>query len=135
MSAVVTDTHSLLWYLNDSTKLSADAVVAFETAEQSGLPIYVPAIVLVEVRYLVEKGRDIFESDFQLIVSELNNPISALTFAPLSQQMTETLEQIPRSIVPDMPDRIIAATALTLGLPLISKDGEIQKLTNVTVIW
>ena len=135
MSAVVTDTHSLLWYLNNSPKLSADALSACSQAEKNGSPIYVPAIVLVEIRYLIEKGRDIFESDFQLIVGELNNPISALTFAPLSQQMTENLEQIPRLVVPDMPDRIIAVTALTLGLPLISKDGEIQKLTNVEVIW
>lgn len=135
MSAVVTDTHSLLWYLNNSPKLSVDALSACSQAENNGSPIYVPAIVLVEIRYLIEKGRDIFESDFQLILIELNNPISALTFAPLSQQMTENLEQIPRLIVPDMPDRIIAVTALTLGLPLISKDGEIQKLTNVTVIW
>jgi PIN domain nuclease of toxin-antitoxin system len=135
MSAVVTDTHSLLWYLNDSTKLSADAVAVFETAEQSGLPIYVPAIVLVEVRYLVEKGRDIFESDFQLIITELNSSSSALTFAPLNQQTTESLDQIPRLIVSDMPDRIIAATAFTLSLPLISKDSQIRKLTNVKVIW
>lgn len=135
MSATVSDTHSLLWYLDDSTKLPADAVAAFEAAEKSGSPIYVPAIVLVEIRYLVEKGRDVSESDFQLIVAELNNGSSALTFAPLNQRMTENLEQIPRSIVPDMPDRIVAATALTLGLPLISKDSQIQKLTNVKVIW
>lgn len=77
MSAVVGDTHSLLWYLNDSGKLSAAALAAFENAERSNLPIYVPAIVLIEIRYLVEKGRDIFESDFQMIVSELNSPTSA----------------------------------------------------------
>lgn len=135
MSATVTDTHSLLWYLNDSAKLSADALTAFEQAETGGQPIYVPAIVLIEIRYLVEKRRDVSESDFQLIVSELNNNLSALTFAPLNQQITEDLEKIPRNVVPDMPDRIIAATAFTFGLPLISKDIQIQNLTNVKVIW
>ncbi len=135
MSAVVSDTHSLLWYLNDSSKLSPDALTAFEEAEQNGLPIYVPAIILVEVRYLVEKGRDIFESDFQLIVSELNSSSSALTFAPLNQSIAENLEKVSRAVVPDMPDRLIAATAFSLNLPLISKDGKIRKLTNVNVIW
>lgn len=135
MSACVSDTHSLLWYLNDSTKLSDDALSAFEQSERSGSQIYVPAIVLIELRYLVEKGRDISESDFRLIISELNNDSSALTFAPLNQQIAESIEQIPRLTVPDMPDRIIAATALTLGLPLISKDSQIRKLTNVKVIW
>jgi PIN domain nuclease of toxin-antitoxin system len=135
MSAVVSDTYSLLWYLNDSSKLSTDALVAFEETEQNGLPIYVPAIILVEVRYLVEKGRDIFESDFQLIIGELNSSSSALTFAPLNQSIAENLEKVSRAIVPDMPDRLIAATAFSLNLPLISKDGKIRKLTNVNVIW
>ena len=135
MSAVVTDTHSLLWYLNDSGKLSSDALTAFEEAEQSGLPIYVPAIVLIELRYLVEKGRDILESDFQLIISNLNSSSSALTFAPLSQSIAEDLGRVSRAVVPDMPERLIAATAFSLNLPLISKDGNILKLGNVKVVW
>lgn len=135
MSAVVTDTHSLLWYLNDSSKLSSDALTAFEKAEHNGLPIYVPAIVLIELRYLVEKGRDILESDFQLIIRNLNSSSSALTFSPLNQPVAEDLGQVSRSVVPDMPDRLIAATALSLNLPLISKDGNIQKLKNVKVVW
>ncbi len=135
MSAVAADTHSLLWYLNDSAKLSPPALFAFENAERKGLPIYVSAIILIELRYLVEKGRDIFESDYRRIVGELDNPNSALTFLPLNQETCENLNQISRVIVPDMPDRILAATALTLGLPLISKDNKIGQLTNIQVIW
>ncbi len=135
MSAVVADTHSLLWYINDLPNLSAPALVALEAAEQSGSPIYVPAIVLVELRYLVEKGRDIFESDFQQVVAALNSASSALTFTPLNQLAAEALEWIPRHLVPDMPDRIIAATALALGVPLVTKDQKIHTLTNITIIW
>jgi PIN domain nuclease of toxin-antitoxin system len=135
MSAVVTDTHALLWYLNNSSKLSRDAFHALENAEQEGLAIYVPAIVLVELRYLVEKGRDISESDFEMIVANLTSPSSAPTFAPLTQSIAENLRHIPRSVVPDMPDRLIAATALNLDLPLVSKDREIRKLPNITVVW
>ncbi len=135
MSAVVTDTHALLWYLSNSTKLSRNASDAFETAEQNGFPIYVPSITLVELRYLVEKGRDIIESDLRLVVEKLNSPLSALTFAPLNQGTAEDLEQIPRSTVPDMPDRLIAATAYNLDLPLISKDTSIRNLQNVKIIW
>ena len=87
------------------------------------------------MRYLVEKGKDIFERDFQLIINELNSSTSALTFVSLNQKITEDLEKIPRATVPDMPDRLIAATAFSLNLPLVSKDHKIQKLTNVTVIW
>jgi len=45
----------------------------------------------------------------------------------------EYMKQIPREIVPDMPDRIIAATALQLQLPLISCDSKIRKVLNT--IW
>jgi predicted nucleic acid-binding protein len=33
-----------------------------------------------------------------------------------------------------MPDRIIAATALSLGLPLVTRDGKIRA-SNVITIW
>lgn len=135
MSAVVADTHALLWYLNNSPDLSAIALQALENAEQSGAAIYVPSIVLVELRYLVEKGRDITESDFQTVTTELKNPASALTLAPLDQMVAETLVQIPRAVVPDMPDRIIAATAQALSLPLVTRDMALGKLTNVAIIW
>jgi len=36
--------------------------------------------------------------------------------------------------VPDMPDRIIAATALHLNVPVISKDAKIQS-SGLTTIW
>ncbi|MEK0181377.1 hypothetical protein [Microcoleus anatoxicus] len=33
---------------------------------------------------------------------------------------THAIAQIPRNVVPDMPDRIITATAFYLNLPLVS---------------
>jgi len=36
------------------------------------------------------------------------------------------LREVERRLVPDLPDRIITATALHLGLPLISRDRQIQ---------
>jgi predicted nucleic acid-binding protein len=65
----------------------------------------------------------------------MNDPRSALTFTPLNQATAEDLDQIPRSAVPDMPDRLIAATAFNLNLPLVTRDSKINKLQNVQVIW
>ncbi len=36
--------------------------------------------------------------------------------------------------VPDMPDRIIAATALHLSVPLVSKDSKIR-LSGLATLW
>jgi len=45
------------------------------------------------------------------------------------------MRDIPRSAIPDMPDRIIAATARQLGRPLITRDTDIHNARVVSVIW
>jgi PIN domain nuclease of toxin-antitoxin system len=45
------------------------------------------------------------------------------------------LSAIPRADIPDMPDRIITATAYQLGFPLITKDEKIRNSRVVPVIW
>jgi predicted nucleic acid-binding protein len=57
-----------------------------------------------------------------------------LTVYHLTEVVAESLELVPRKDVPDMPDRIIAATALHLGLPLVTRDGKIRAV-NITTIW
>ncbi len=132
--SVVVDTHVLIWALLERSLLSAAAEFKFATAEASGAPVYVPAISFVELRYLVEKGK-FPESVYAECLNKVNDPATALSPASLDLMTADSLSQIPRATVPDMPDRIIAATAFALGLPLISADTEIRKLTNLTVIW
>lgn len=134
MSAVVVDTHTLIWYASKDPRLSATARAALVNAEQTGVPIFVPAIIVVELRYLVEK-RTITEAEFGAIVAGLKNPATASAIAPLDLAVAEAMEQIPRATVPDMPDRIIAATALCLGLPLVTRDSRICALTNISTVW
>lgn len=134
MSAIVADTHALLWFVFGSAKLSKAARAALVNAETNGKLIYVPSICIVEMRYLIEKGT-IAESDYQTILAKMNSPISALTVAALDSVTADALAQIPRSLVPDMPDRIVAATAFVLALPLATRDANIQKLTNISIVW
>ncbi len=55
--------------------------------------------------------------------------------APLDLAVAQALQQVPRTLVPEMPDRIITATALALALPLITRDGAIQQSALVPTIW
>lgn len=134
MSAVVADTHTLIWYATKDPRLSTAARAALVSAEQAGAPIFVPSMVIVELRYLVEKGT-ITEAEYEAIVTELKNPMTAPTIAALDLAVAEALAQIPRATVPDMPDRIIAATALWLGLPLVTRDSRICLLSNISTLW
>jgi PIN domain nuclease of toxin-antitoxin system len=54
---------------------------------------------------------------------------------PVDERIVDCLRDIPRDLVPDMPDRIIAATAMSVALPLISCDRRIRSVQGLNVIW
>jgi predicted nucleic acid-binding protein len=64
----------------------------------------------------------------------VNREDALLVEIPFGQHIAQALKQIERTQIPDLPDRIIAATALHLGLPLISRDRKIQ-LSEIETIW
>ncbi len=133
MAAVVVDTHGAIWYLLNDRSLSQNARAALDEAARLGDPVYVSSISLVEVLYLVEKGR-LPTVALDRLVDALAEPDPGFVIAPLDMAVALAIPQVPRVIVPDMPDRIIAATALQLNLPLITRDQEISK-AGIKTIW
>jgi len=131
--AIVTDTHAAVWYLANSPKLSRLAANALDGASARGEPILIPSISLVELTYLVEKGRLPAEARKRL-VDTLAQPGGPYELAPLDERVAEAVEHIDRALVPDMPDRIIAATALSSGAVLVSRDGKIRA-SQIQTIW
>jgi PIN domain nuclease of toxin-antitoxin system len=129
----VTDTHSLIWYLTNSLRLSPAASAAFDSCDRGEATIFVPTMCLVEIVFLQEKGR--IPADLKAkLDTVLKTGTSGLVVADLTAEVAEAVAQIPGTDVPDMPDRIIAATALYLGIPLVSRDRAIQA-SKVTTIW
>lgn len=133
MADYVTDTHSLVWYLEGDSRLSDAAGDAFEACDRGDAAILAPTICLVEITYLVEKGR-ISPHLRESLSAALRAGTSGVRVAPLTLEIADALARIPKSDVPDMPDRIIAATALHLGAALITKDHRIR-LSGITTIW
>jgi PIN domain nuclease of toxin-antitoxin system len=131
--AAVLDSHAALWYLLGSPKLSAKALQTIEDALQSGEPVFLPSICLVEVIYLVEKSR-LPMSALERLNSALQNPWSGIRIAPLDLAVAASVQKVARDVVPDMPDRIIAATALRVSLPLVTRDQRIRG-TGIEIIW
>jgi PIN domain nuclease of toxin-antitoxin system len=132
MTAVL-DTHAAVWYLLDAKSLSQAVFSLIDGATASGRPTYISAVSLVEVVYLVERRR-IAADAFEKFVTELKQEEPAFTVVPLDTEGASVLRRIPRDVIPDMPDRIIAATALYLGLPLVTRDRRIQS-AGITTIW
>jgi PIN domain nuclease of toxin-antitoxin system len=131
--SVVLDTHTVLWYLENSQELSSVARTAIEEAVRTASDVHVSAISLVETVYLVERRR-LPLTALQRLRAALEDPNSGLFVATVDADVADQLQNIPRNVVPDMPDRIIARTALHLGLPLVTGDRRLQA-AGIRTIW
>jgi PIN domain nuclease of toxin-antitoxin system len=131
--AGVADTHTALWYLLKNARLSAPARIFMDDAAMAGNNIAVSAISLAEIVYLVEKGR-LPAAAYSELRGAMNDPDFVLGEAPFTGEIVEAMRQVPRADIPDMPDRIVAATALYFGVPVVSRDGRIRA-SNVQTVW
>ncbi|HEX6288633.1 MAG TPA: PIN domain-containing protein [Herpetosiphonaceae bacterium] len=130
---VLADTHTILWYLYNDSRLSRAAQTLLDQIDSAGDQIAISSIVLAEVVYLIEKGR-IATDAFDRILAALNRADATLVEIPLDSLVVQAMRQIDRAHVPELPDRIVAATALHLGVPVISRDLKIRA-SIVTTIW
>ncbi len=133
MDDIVIDTHIAIWYFADPTKLSKPAESAIDKAAANGI-VFVSAITIVELIYLTEKGK-IPPDVLDLLRDALDDSTTAFELFEISREAADEVENISRSTVPEMPDRIIAATALHLNLPLVTKDHKIQALQSIQTVW
>jgi PIN domain nuclease of toxin-antitoxin system len=130
VNGYVTDTHSLFWYLTNSSMLGPNASNAFDEADKGAALIYVPAIVLAEIYYLNEKfGRPV---DFAV---EYRRISSGSQFVLLPFMPEEVLGFDLDRAVAEMHDRMIVGAARRLGIPCLTKDAEIAASGLVAIVW
>ena len=125
----VTDTHSLVWYFTEDRRLSENALTTFEETIEVG-SIIVSTIVLAEVMYICQKGR------ISLTFSETLARLEEYDNFEIVSLDIDTL-RVANNISADleMHDKLIVATALYLGIPLITKDEQIREADIVNIIW
>ncbi len=95
--------------------------------------IAISTISLAEVVYLVEKSRLPTSADDEL-AQALADPEHVFAEAVISATSVQAMRQVPCAEVQDMPDRIMAATAVYFNVPVISRDRRIRAATLKT-IW
>jgi PIN domain nuclease of toxin-antitoxin system len=131
--AGVADTHAALWYLLKNSSLSATARRFMDNAAEAGYDIMLSPISLAEIVYPVEKNR-LPASAYEDLKSALADPEYVIEEAPFNGEIVEAMLKVSRADVPDMPDRIVAATGVHFGVPVISRDGRIRS-SSVKTIW
>jgi PIN domain nuclease of toxin-antitoxin system len=138
VTPVLADTNAVLWLLKDVPKLSPAATATLATATQTGR-VYVSAITIVELVYLTPKPTFAYPAALDDLLALIADPNEPLEVLPVTLDVATAARRIPRDEIPDMPDRIIAATAVAHNLPLVSSDGDIRASASlaslVSVIW
>lgn len=133
MSVYVTDTHPLIWYAaNQKAKFSKKVLRIFEKASANQALIYVPTAVLWEITLLIKAGQIRLPQPFAHWAEALGSQLG-FEIALLDATVLETALKV--RINGDPFDEVIVATALTLDLPLITKDTAITNSQLIKVIW
>lgn len=132
--SLVLDTHAVIWYLSGSKQLSPVARSHIDKELENGQAIFISAISLVEIVYLCERGRLPLEA-LQRLMDVLAGPSQSIVAVPIDKSVAETIQIVPRDVVPDMPDRIIGATAIHLNADLVTRDRQLQTALGHRSVW
>ena len=126
----VTDSHSLIWYLLDSPKLSFNANKVFKKIEDGKAQLLIPAIVIAEIIYIVQSGKVQADLDALLLrVQESDN----FQISPLGLDELICLKE--QTEIPEMHDRFIVCEALLNKAKIITNDKAIKDSGVVEVVW
>lgn len=129
----VTDTHALIWAaLGRSSKLGSRARRIYEDAEAGNAAIYVPTLVLVELFEAARRGVIAPSGGVRTWVEGLFSTGSFFS-VDLTSEIVLRAEDL--YAIPERGDRLIAATAAHLEVPLITRDPAIGDVAGVEVIW
>ncbi len=130
----VLDTHALLWWLAGRMRSLGRSARAFvERVDAGDAVAHVPSVALVEVGEAIRRGAFTLGEPFEVFVQRLENTPSRYRVVPLDTAIVARSHEL--FAIPERGDRLIAATAQHLGLPLITRDPAIARVIRGDVIW
>jgi PIN domain nuclease of toxin-antitoxin system len=129
---ILVDTHVAVWLALEPSRISRKARAAIDDARASATGLGLADISLWELTMLVSKGRIRLTVGLESFLTEIEN---RFVIVPLTAQVCVRALSLPAAYPKDPADRIIAATALVEGVPLLTADHQIQRSKTVQTIW
>ncbi len=130
--AFVTDTHPLIYWAAGGARLGRRGLLHFEACERQQAILYVPAAVIWETALLARTGRVDLGRPLRSFFEDLfSNP----AYQPVDltpEQVFLAMETFPAG---DPFDGLIAAAAMSLELPLLTRDAKLQASATLRTVW
>lgn len=123
------DTHALFWHLTNSAKLSDRARRIFEQAVSGQATLVLSPIVLLELYGVVKKFQAPLDFSAELDLLE-RPPYQVAHITGADPHLLDRLADIP-----ELHDRLIAATAVRLDVRILTRDPAITSCSVVSCIW
>jgi PIN domain nuclease of toxin-antitoxin system len=128
---ILLDTHIVVWLAFEPDRLSKRAREAIRAARvQGGLAI--AGITLAELAWLAENRRIETTLSTESFVRQC---AAKMTVLPITPEIAARAVSLPDPYPKDPQDRLIGATALVEGVPLVTHDEQIKKSGMIPVIW
>jgi PIN domain nuclease of toxin-antitoxin system len=130
---IVLDTHALIWWADAGSKLSLKARQATRVHARRR-ELVASTISIFEIVTLHRRGRLEFSTPVGDWLPDLRK-LPELTIHPVTDEVAERAGGLGDVFPGDPDDRIIAATALILRVPLITQDGALRDVPNLPTLW
>ncbi len=130
---IVLDTHVWLWWISNPENLSSRAEQAIAQAvKQKG--VIISSISTWEIALLVARERLALTIDVRDWIRKTEG-LPFVRFMPVDNTIALRSVSLPGLFHQDPADRIITATAMTMGIPLVTRDNKILSYPHVQTIW
>ncbi len=125
MKRYVSDTQCIIWYFaEEEHRMPKAARSAFKGVKEGTVQVLVPCIALVEAVFLAERQR-VPRAILAELLALSDAPAESIRAIPLDLAVARAVGDFGPATVPELADRIIAATARALNLPLLTTDPAI----------
>ena len=129
---ILLDTHVLVWTAVTPQRLTQRAARAIRRAEKGDLAI--ASITLWELAFLFSRRRLRHRGTIEQSMREVLEA-TRVAIKEITPEIAILAQQFARPFPSDPQDRLIAATAIVEGLPLVTADDDIRASPLVRTIW